>query len=230
MKSVERSGGSEINWHAPAPMQALVLEDNPETRAWLHSCVSLAFAGIQVYEACGVQEGQRLLGSQHVDLAVIDLGLPDGSGVEVIRSLHAAQPQAHIIVATIYDDDHNLFAALKAGARGYILKDKDRERIVSYLQGITKNQPAISAASAQRLIEHFNHKADALADARLTPRETDVLRMIGKGYSVEDTAAMLQLSAETVKGYIKTIYLKLGVCNRSEATLEAIRLGLIDVV
>lgn len=209
--------------------RALVVEDNPETRAWLCSCVVSAFPGLTVHAAANLADAMDMLGAMQFDLALVDLGLPDGSGMEVIRALHSAQAQCHVVVATIYDDDRNLFAALKSGAKGYILKDQDRGRIVSYLQGIKKDQPALSAASSQRLINHFNNKADALAQAKLTPREVEVLCMIGKGFSVEDAASMLHLSADTVKGYVKTIYNKLGVSNRSEVTLEAIRLGLIDV-
>jgi DNA-binding NarL/FixJ family response regulator len=208
---------------------ALVVEDNPETRVWLCSCVVSAFPGLAVHAAANLAEAMSLLGGMQFDLALVDLGLPDGSGMDVIRALHSAQTQCHVVVATIYDDDRNLFAALKSGAKGYILKDQDRGRIVSYLQGIKKDQPAMSAASSQRLINHFNNKADALAQAKLTPREVEVLCLIGKGFRVEDAAGMLQLSTDTVKGYVKTIYNKLGVSNRSEVTLEAIRLGLIDV-
>ena len=209
---------------------ALVVEDNPETRAWLVSCIEAAFPGLAILSAASLGEAMSLLDNWQFDLALVDLGLPDGSGMEVIRALHHGQPSCYVVVATIYDDDRNLFAALKSGAKGYILKDQDRERIASYLKGIRKNQPPLSPASSKRLIDHFNSKADALAEARLTPREVDVLCLIGKGYSVEDAAAMLQLSADTVKGYVKTIYTKLGVSNRSEVTLEAIRLGLIDPV
>lgn len=209
-------------------LQALVVEDNPETRAWLLSCVATAFPDLKVHQADTLAEARALVAAEMFDLALVDLGLPDGSGMEVIRALHGSQPQCYVVVATIYDDDHNLFAALKSGAKGYILKDQDRARIVSYLLGIKKNQPPLSAASSQRLINHFNSKANALAEARLTPREVEVLVMIGKGYSVDDVAGLLQLSADTVKGYVKSIYIKLGVSNRSEATLEAIRLGLID--
>lgn len=120
----------------------------------------------------------RLLDELQFTLSLIDLGLPHGSGTNAMRALHATQSQCHVVVATIYDDDRNLFAALKSGAKGYILKDQDRGRIVSYLQGIKKDQPAISAASSQRLINHFNNKADALAAAKLTLREVEVLCLI----------------------------------------------------
>ncbi|MEZ5527961.1 MAG: response regulator transcription factor [Gammaproteobacteria bacterium] len=209
---------------------ALVVEDNPDTRDWLVSCVNAAFPELHIHTAGDVKEGQALIARYNIDLAVIDLGLPDGSGIELIKSLALRDYASYIVVATIYDDDKNLFSALKAGAKGYILKDQDRERIVSYLKGINKNRPPLSAASSRRLIEHFNSKGDALGQSQLTARESEVICLIGKGYSVEDAAALLHLSPDTVKGYIKSIYTKLGIGNRAELTLEAVRLGLIDSV
>lgn len=207
---------------------ALVVEDNPDTRQWLVSCVNSAFPELQVAVAEDLATALKLIGERQFDLALVDLGLPDGSGMDVIRALNRQEHTCYVVVATIYDDDKNLFAALKAGARGYVLKDQDRDRIVGYLKGIKKNQPPISSASSQRLIDHFNNKGSALSEVSLTPREVDVLCLIGKGYSVELAASMLALSADTVKGYVKSIYAKLGVSNRSEVTLEAIRLGIIE--
>jgi len=209
---------------------ALVVEDNPDTQEWLVSCVHAAFPELEVVTADNLALGQELIKQSDFELALIDLGLPDGSGIELIKALSAKPYSTYIVVATIYDDDKNLFAALKSGAKGYILKDQDRERIVSYLKGIQKNRPPLSAASSARLISHFNSKGDALERSSLTPRETEVVCLIGKGYSVEDTAVMLKLSPDTIKGYIKGIYAKLGVGNRAELTLEAVRLGIIDSV
>ncbi|MGJ8688965.1 MAG: response regulator [Gammaproteobacteria bacterium] len=209
---------------------ALVVEDNPDTQEWLVSCVHAAFPELEIVTAANLALGQELIHRRDFELALIDLGLPDGSGIELIKGLSAKAYATYIVVATIYDDDKNLFAALKSGAKGYILKDQDRERIVSYLKGIQKNRPPLSAASSARLISHFNSKGDALERSSLTPRETEVVCLIGKGYSVEDTAAMLKLSPDTIKGYIKGVYAKLGVGNRAELTLEAVRLGIIDSV
>lgn len=209
---------------------ALVVEDNPDTQEWLVSCVHAAFPALSIVTANNLAMGKSLIAQHNFDLALIDLGLPDGSGIDLIKSLTLSPYPAYIVVATIYDDDKNLFAALKSGAKGYILKDQDRERIVSYLKGIKKNRPPLSAASSARLISHFNSKGDALERSALTPRESEVVCLIGKGYSVEDTAAMLKLSPDTIKGYIKGIYAKLGVGNRAELTLEAVRLGIIDSV
>jgi DNA-binding NarL/FixJ family response regulator len=207
---------------------ALVVEDNLETRQWLVKCVRTAFPELDVVEADTVAQAIQKTRLYVFSVALVDLGLPDGSGLDVIQALHSEQPDCYVVVATIYDDDRNLFTALKAGARGYILKDQDRERIVSYLQGIRKDQPPLSPASSQRLINHFNNKGDARREVKLTPREEEVLCLIAKGCSVDQSADLLNLSADTVKGYVKSVYAKLGVSNRSEVTLEAIRLGIIE--
>lgn len=221
----------ELELRAMLPLdngQALIVEDNPDTREWLISCVQSAFPSLVISTASDLSGGNARLEAQEFDLALIDLGLPDGSGLDLIRALSQQRTPCYIVVATIYDDDRNLFTALKAGARGYILKDQDRERIVSYLKGIKKNRPPLSPASSQRLIEHFNNQGSALEKSQLTRREIDVICMIAKGYSVEDTAGALSLSPDTIKGYVKSIYAKLEVSNRSEVTLEAIRLGIIE--
>jgi len=207
---------------------ALVVEDNPETRQWLVTCVQSAFGELSVVEAGTLSQAMEEIRLNEFSMALVDLGLPDGSGLDVIRTIQNGQPDCYVVVATIYDDDRNLFTALKAGARGYILKDQDRDRIVSYLQGIRKDQPPLSAASSQRLIRHFNNKGNARREVRLTPREEEVLCLIAKGCSVDEAADLLLLSADTVKGYVKSVYAKLGVSNRSEVTLEAVRLGIIE--
>ena len=208
--------------------RALIVEDNPDTRDWLGTCVASAFPSMSIVPVGNLADARKLLAEGSFHMAVIDLGLPDGSGIDLIRELHAAQPDCHTVVATIYDDDRNLFAALKAGARGYVLKDQDRERIVGYLQGIQHNRPALSDTSSQRLIAHFNNQGNALKEAALTAREEDVICLIAKGLSAEEAARTLNLSPDTVKGYLKSIHAKLGVSNRAELTLAAVRMGLIS--
>ncbi len=207
---------------------ALIVEDNVETLSWLRTCVENAFPSMHIHAAETFTAANVLAASKQFDLALVDLGLPDGSGLDLITLLRVSSPDCHIVVATIYDDDANLFTALRSGARGYILKDQDRDKIVGYLQGIKQQKPAISAASSQRLIDHFNNVGSEFQQVQLTPRETDVTRLVAKGYSIEETASLLQLSPDTVKGHVKNIYQKLGVNNRSELTLAAVKLGLVD--
>lgn len=207
---------------------ALIVEDNVETLSWLRTCVESAFPDLNIDTAETFTAASSLAASKQFNLALVDLGLPDGSGLDLIKKLRVTSPDCHIVVATIYDDDANLFTALRSGAKGYILKDQDHNKIISYLQGIRQQKPAISAASSQRLIDHFNNVGSGLEAVQLTPRETDVTRLIAKGYSVEESADLLNLSPDTVKGHIKNIYQKLGVNNRSELTLSAVKLGLVD--
>ncbi len=173
-------------------------------------------------------EAKAAMRDEVFQLALLDLGLPDGSGLDLIGKLRQYNNDCHIIVATIYNDDAKLLTALRAGARGYILKDQDLEQIVGYLQGIKHKRPAISAASSQRLIDHFNNKGTELEQSGLTPREKEVTCLVAKGCSIEEAATLLSLSPDTVKGYVKSIYSKLDVGNRSELTLAAVNLGLID--
>jgi DNA-binding NarL/FixJ family response regulator len=205
---------------------ALVVEDNPDARAWLSQCVTEAFPLSPLHSAATYQEGEKLVRENSFALALVDLRLPDGSGMELIRLLRINSPECKVVVATIYDDDKNLFAALKAGAQGYILKDQDKDKIVSHLLGLQQDKPAISDATSRRLISHFNQQGGELADYKLTSREHDVLVLLSKGYTVEQASDTLKLAVETIRGYTKSLYVKLGVNNRAELALIAVRLGL----
>jgi DNA-binding NarL/FixJ family response regulator len=205
---------------------ALLVEDNPDAREWLSNCLGEAFPHFSIHSAATFMEGKSLLSSRQFSLALIDLRLPDGNGIDLIRTLRATTPECKIVVATIYDDDKNLFTALKAGAQGYILKDQDKDKIISHLHGLKQDRPAISAATSRRLISHFNQQGDELSDYKLTAREHDVLILLGKGYTVEQSAEALGIAMETVRGYVKTLYGKLGINNRAELALIAVRMGL----
>lgn len=207
---------------------ALVTEDNPETRSWLEECIGEAFPDMVIRSSGDFSGAVDLIRNHPFSLALIDLGLPDGSGTDMIPLLRVKNPDCHIIVATIYDDDKNLFSALKAGAQGYILKDQDMHRIIGYLKGLKQNQPALSPATSRRLVNHFNHQGMELSEVGLTPRETDTMRLISKGFTIEETAKTLSISNETVRSYLKSVYSKLQVNNRAELTLSAVRLGLIE--
>ena len=221
--------GNDVN--EAQPSRVLIVEDNMETLAWLIACGREAYPEAEILTAENVVDSLGLVAKHHFDIAVIDLGLPDGSGLQIIHALRTSEDSkpTYIVVATIYDDDKNLFAALKTGAQGYILKDQDKEKIVSYLQGVIRGITPLSAGVAKKIVDHFNAKGDSRQEINLAPREEDVLRSIAKGFSVGETASILGLTTNTVKGYVKVVYTKLGVSSRAEATVEAIRLGLVDL-
>jgi DNA-binding NarL/FixJ family response regulator len=207
--------------------RALVLDDLAASRDWLARALQLAFPGIAIVPAGSLAEAMAAL-DPLPDLALVDLGLPDGSGVQLLERLRAQGASTLCIVATVFDDDAHLFPALRAGAQGYVLKDQPPEALADMLRGIAAGQPPLSPTIARRLLRHFQPlPAPADPEVALTARETDVLQLSAKGLSAQEVADALGLSRHTVTGYLKDIYRKLSVGTRAEATLEAARRGLI---
>ncbi|MBS0589091.1 MAG: response regulator transcription factor [Proteobacteria bacterium] len=204
--------------------RALIVDDLASSRQWLARAARQTFVDIEIVQAASLTQA-RALCEPAPSLALIDLGLPDGSGIGLIETLHPLGTLC--IVATVFDDDAHLFAALRAGAQGYVLKDQAPDALAAMLKGIANGQPPLSPSIARRLLRHFQPEPNTPAEPGLTPRESDVLRLIAKGLSIGETAQALSLSRHTVSGYLKDIYRKLCVRTRAEATLEALRRGLV---
>ena len=206
---------------------SFILEDLPESRQWLGQALAAAFPGIAVETASSIHEAELALSvGCSPDIALIDLGLPDGSGVSIIEQIKKTRPNCLCVVTSIYNDDAHVFPALRAGATGYLLKDQPVAVIVQALQGIANGTPPISPAIARRMLAFF--QPPAVPDVPvLTERETEVLRIIAKGLTQSECARLLELSPHTVSGYVKDIYRKLNVCSRAEAALVARDLGLV---
>ena len=182
-------------------------------------------------------------------LFMIDLELPDGNGMELLSEL-AGYP-ATKIVTTLYSDDDHLFPALQRGADGYLLKEDRFEVLVEELQKIVRGQPPLSPAIARRLLSHFrhgkgSHQADftsmsafqssrpapidrgaPLDHERLTPRESEVLTYLSKGFTIKEIANLMGIKWFTVNDHIKSIYKKLNVYSRAEAAVLASKQGLV---
>lgn len=204
----------------------LLLEDVPEASEWLASAVRASFPGIEVASAASLAEARAWVDAHPTpDLALIDLGLPDGSGVDFIAELNQRAPQCVCVVASIFDDDQHIFPALRAGAQGYLLKDQGQEAITELLQGIIAGQPPLSPSVARKLLSHFRVIPEPIA-TKLTERETEVLRLIARGLTSAEVARLLNISANTVPSYVKEIYRKLNVSSRAEAALTARNMGL----
>ena len=212
--------------------QVLIVEDLPDTCAWLREVVLQAFGEVEIVTAATLAAARghvaALARPGLRSLALVDLGLPDGSGADFIRELLRAAPGVTVVVATIYDDDDNLMRAMAAGSQGYLLKDRDAHSLVERLRGLAVDEPPISPAMARKILEHFRLRAAFMTADQgeavvLTPRETDVLRLVGRGLTVNEAAEVLGLSPSTLSGYVKTIYRRLGINSRAEAALEAAR-------
>lgn len=209
---------------------ALIVEDHNLMQNIFASILDQAYPGITVTIENTVDSGMQQVATSVFDIALIDLSLPDGSGVDIIRQLKSIQKQCCVVVITIFDDDDHLFSALEAGADGYLLKDAHQEKLVTALKGICIGEPALSPSIAQRLIRKFNNPPPQPQESILSKREEAVLTLIAKGYKRADAATALDISENTVAAHIKSIYKKLGISSRAEASLAATRLGYIAPV
>jgi len=210
----------------------LLLEDHAATRSWLLNVISQAFPDTQVVSHASLKsawawlDGLSARGAR-LWLAVVDIGLPDGSGISMIRGLAERFPDTRRVVATIFGDDAHLLDAISAGAEGYILKEEEPERIVATLQRIERDEPPLSPSIARRMLAHFRAPPRPIDDAaNLTGREIETLTLLARGLTVGEAAARLGLKPHTVAGYVKIIYQKLNISTRAEATREAINRGL----
>ena len=161
------------------------------------------------------------------DLALIDLGLPDGSGLQCLRRIQELTPSTVCVVVTIMGDDSHVIAALAAGADGYLLKDQPMEQILIQLTDLSHGIPAISPTIARRIAKHFGLTGPSAQDeGTLTSREKEILGLISRGHRNADVALALDISVNTVSTHIKSIYRKLSIGTRAEASWHASRLGL----
>ncbi|MGB1457557.1 response regulator [Spongiibacter marinus] len=205
----------------------LIVEDLPDVSDWLSRIAAQCFPDASVRRADSLASARELLPTWPAQLALLDIGLPDGSGVALIPEILAKNPQCSCVITTIFDDSEHLFAALKAGAEGYLLKDETTEVFSQRLMGILAGQPPLSPSIARRMLAFF--RPQKAIEYNLTARESEVLTLIAHGYSVRNAAESLQLSHHTVADYLKDIYRKLQVNSRAEATLKAVDLGLITL-
>ena len=191
-----------------------------------------------------------LRGADPFKLILVDLELPDGNGMELLAEL--AHYPATKIVTTLYSDDDHLFPALQRGADGYLLKEDRFEVLVEELQKIVRGQPPLSPAIARRLLTHFRGVGDAQTPEaglmraagftttkppvqidkvpdheRLTPRESEVLTYLSKGFTIKEIASLMGIKWFTVNDHIKSIYKKLNVSSRAEAAVLASKQGLV---
>lgn len=206
----------------------LMVEDHQETREILAGVLRDAFGSIQITQTSTLGQARARLKAQAFNLALVDIGLPDGSGIDLVAQISRTMPQVYVVVMTIFDDDQHLFAALQAGAHGYLLKEQPHEELVNLLHGIIQGQPPLSPVVARRILQHFRIQTKPLSRCGLTHRESEVLTLLAKGLTCKELAYLLGISPHTSADHIKNIYSKLNINSRAEASLEAVRLGLVS--
>lgn len=212
-------------------MNVLILEDRPDTAEWLMNLVHTLLPHASVTVARSLQEAFAVLPQHMWHWMLIDLGLPDGSGIEFIAHARQKRPNAQIVVTTVFDDDDNLFGALAAGANGYLLKSQPQAQLEQQLRMLLEGHPPMSPSIARKVIAHFHFPTSTPAltpQVDLTSRETEVLQAIARGMINREVAHAMGLSTQTVSTYIRNIYDKLDVHNRAQATREAVRRGIVS--
>lgn len=208
----------------------LVIEDHQDTREWLVGLAADVFLDSTIHQSGTLEQAYSWLSDNTAHLAIVDLSLPDGNGTDLLKHFKKHSPETYLVVATIFDDDKHLFEALRAGANGYLLKDQPSRAITECLSGIASGSPPLSPAVSRRLLRQFHQPEDKEGTTALSDREKEVLFLLAKGFGRGDISELLGVSVNTIASHIKAIYRKLNVSGRAEATLEAVRLGLVPGV
>lgn len=207
--------------------RCLIVEDDPACQNWLRAITLAAFPDCQTTVAQDLKSALNTSEETRFDLVLIDLVLPDGSGLEVLRTLRRKSPKTLAVVVTVVGEDSQIVAALSAGAQGYLLKEYPAELLSRQLRDLSLGLPALSPSIARRIMEHFKHTGPIESTEEvLSKREQEILALISRGYRNSEVAAQLGIAPTTVASHIKTIYRKLGINNRAEAAWYATRLGL----
>jgi DNA-binding NarL/FixJ family response regulator len=228
-----------------AILNVLIVEDNPAMEAEAMEAVKI-FADANIRTARTIAEAERWMKRVRFDLAIVDLGLPDGSGISLIKALSGGTPAApdvpneHTIclARTVFDDDDHLFAALSAGTQGYLLKGESIETFRMRLISAVNGEPVVSPAIARRVLAYFRGDTipvrarqktpPSVPPAALTQRETEVLKLLALGHTLGEAGKVLSLSVNTVKTHVKNVYARLDVTTRLAAVDTARRMGLLD--
>jgi DNA-binding NarL/FixJ family response regulator len=210
-----------------ASLRVLVVEDHPLFRkgvvALLAAEPDLAVAGT----AGSGEEAVVLAADLDPDVVLMDLQLPGMSGIEATRAIVAADPDVRVLVLSLFEDEDSVFLALRAGARGYVLKDADEEELTGAIRAVARGEAIFSRAIAGRVLAFFSQsRAAPKAFPELTDREREILDLIAQGHPNPSIARRLSLSPKTIANYVSAIFAKLQVADRAEAMIRAREAGL----
>jgi DNA-binding NarL/FixJ family response regulator len=218
----------------------LIVEDEPEFRMRFRQIVesepSLELVGV----AANKREAQELIDRSKFDVMLIDLGLPDGNGTDLIRQVSAKRPDVDIMVVTVFGDEQHVVSAIEAGATGYILKDSTPADVVSCIRLLRAGGSPVSPVVARSVLRAIRNRIGGGGSGGttrpggpmpennpLSQRETEILQLLAKGMSFNEIGEILGISPHTVTAHIKKIYRKLAVHSRGEAVYEATQMGLL---
>jgi DNA-binding NarL/FixJ family response regulator len=212
------------------PLRVLIADDHPLFRKGMRALLTATPGTEVVGEATTGQEAIELAAELQPDVILMDLQMPGINGIEATRQILHTSPHIRILVVTLFEDDASIFTALRAGARGYILKDAQEEEILRAIRAVGSGEAIFSPAIATRLMDFFAAPRPAVPKEifpTLTEREREILQMIARGRTNNDIAKELALSSKTVGNYVSNIFSKLQVADRAQAIIRARDAGLM---
>lgn len=209
-------------------IRVLIADDHPLYRKGLHGLLE-SVAGIEVVgEANEGEEAIALAEHLQPDVVLMDINMPGVNGIEATRRILHVSPSVGVLVLTMYEDDDSIFAAMRAGARGYLLKGVDQVEVLRAINAVNSGEAIFSPSIARRLIHYFSTLEKTISPVfpELTEREREVLALIAQGHTNAAIAEKLVLSPKTVRNHVSTIFSKLQVASRAEAIIRARDAGL----
>jgi RNA polymerase sigma factor (sigma-70 family) len=212
---------------ADAQIRLLVVDDHPLVREGLRTLLDESPDVLCVAEASSGEEALLLASDADADVALVDLVMPGMDGIETIRRLRRASPRTRVVALTSFADEKRVRDAMDAGALGYLLKDVLKDDLLRAIRNAHAGRPTLHPAAQRHLRQRARRDDRRAAVDRLTPRERSVLELMGQGRSNQAIADTLHLSPGTVKGHVSRILGKLGVEDRTQAALVALREGLV---
>ena len=213
---------------APDGIRVLLADDHAAFRAGLASLLG-TIAGVEVVgQAATGEEAVTRAASLQPDIVVMDLNMPGLDGIEATRRIVATSPHIAVLVLSMYEDDDQVFGALKAGARGYLLKGADRAELVRAIRAVASGEALFGPAIARRLVSYFAQRPafESTVFPELTEREREILDMVARGLSNPEITRRLVLSPKTVRNHVSNIFSKLQVADRAQAIVRAREAGL----
>ena len=211
-------------------LRILIVDDHPLVRSGMRALLQATDDLEVVGEAASGEEAITQTVDLQPDVIVMDLRMPGLGGIEATRQILQKRPHSRVLVVTLLEEDDALFAALRAGARGYVLKEASEEEILRAIRTVSAGEAIFSAAMAQRLVNFFASPSSltpAVPFPELTERERELLMLIAQGHSNSEIAQHLVISLKTVRNYISSIFSKLQVVDRAQAIVKARQAGMV---
>jgi NarL family two-component system response regulator LiaR len=210
-------------------INVLLAEDHVITRQGIRRLLEDEKGVTVIGEASNGEEAVQMATELKPDIVIMDIAMPKLNGIEATRQIKLISPRTAVLILSAYDDDEYVFALLKAGAAGYLLKNVSGDELTRAIRAVEKGEPVLDPIVARKVMNYFTLPDKARGVERpsehLSNRETDILKLAAKGMTNKDIADKLHLSNRTVEGHLRTVFNKLGVGSRTEAVLYGLRKG-----